>query len=561
MTLGALGLGLVAAVVIAVLTTPENKTADEPQAAAITGEPTMAPQPDQPAETPEPSDAAEVSADDDAQTETVEPAMTPVEDTEQTMQPVAVEDEPTEPTTDEPEAIEIDLAAIEADEPADAEVEIVETASDEPADVDADVVAVDADAPQAEPAIETTETPEATEVATDSTPKADAGNRQPATAVVAASVADASAAAPSVAELAVADTTQGDVASDEAPSSGTASVPVTPATQAAPADDGEEIAARDPEWVDQWAVLADEFEARKQAVATTESDTEQPASTPAPRRQPPVLSNIEGTGGGVITPSAYLLNPGPKNKVFGMPTMSNRFLRFGSKDLSTLAVGETLWGRIELSYAVQHFGLGGFPDAVQKRLGRDIVRDNAWMHVWSIRGKLIEEDSFGLPLPAVTAGVSFKYNDSIQTIDERMGHALRAAGLDKSNGVDYTLTTTKTICDPWLGRPLSLTAGMRFSNGAQMGLMGFENSCHFSVEGGVRYFPTDWLAVGYEFREKPDVYDDIPGVYGHEESAHAITADIRVTDNLTISTGWVMMGHVANGSADCGWTLGMQWDF
>ncbi len=371
----------------------------------------------------------------------------------------------------------------------------------------------------------------ATKAASETTDtEADAGNRQPDVADAENSASDEPQASPQ-----------------------TRAIPVTSARQGQPAT----ADAEKPEWVDRWAVLADELEAKQAANGQARRTSEQTRTS----LTPPVVSNVEGVGGGLLTPSAYLLNPGPAGEVFGMPTMSNRFLRFGSKDVTAITIGETLWGRVELSYAMNRFGLGGLTDAVEKRLGRDIVREEAYLHTWSLRGLLIEEDSLGPWTPAVTAGVSFKYNDSIQTIDRRTGHALRAAGLDKSNGVDWTLTASKTICEPWAGRPIVLTGGLRFSNAAQLGWMGFDNSCHLTMEGSVKYFATDWLALGYEFRGKADAYEEIPGVYGDEGDAHAITADVRVTENLTLSTGWMLMGHVANGSGDCGWTLGMQWDF
>lgn len=379
--------------------------------------------------------------------------------------------------------------------------------------------------------------------------EADAGNRQPHVAVESADAANAILAAPAAAEP------EATLATGKTPAPSPSAVPVTPAN-------APEVAATDerPEWVERWAVLADELNDRNAAIAEANHEAAPTADVPA-SRTPPVVAGVDGTGGGLLVPSAYLLNPGPEGEVFGMPTMGNRFLRFGSKDVATFTLGETLWGRVEISYALNRFGLGGFNDAVQKQLGRDIVRDEAYLHTWSLRGMLIEENSLGPWTPAVTAGVSFKYNDSIQTIDRRTGHALRAAGLDKSNGVDWTLSTSKTFCDPWRGQPIVVSGGLRFSNAAQMGWMGFDNSCHLTLEGSVKYFATDWLVLGYEFRGKTDAYDEIPGVWGHEDDAHAITADVRVTENLTLSTGWMLMGHVANGSGDCGWTLGMQWDF
>ncbi|NBB96525.1 MAG: DUF3034 family protein [Planctomycetes bacterium] len=596
---GALGLCLIAAIAIASLTytsSPPAGQAGQPQAASITSESTgaSASQADPPAQAP-----AETP-------ETIQPTMTPVDEAsdEQTIKPVTPAAETAKSTADQ--ATETDVAqgdaeAAEAETTDDAAAPAADatdvTASNDTAttpeadagkqpaetndgaaqaDHPSEPVAVDLAAIEAEAIeIETTDdapapADDATDVAASgdtTTPEADAAKQPAETTDDAARGAAAARVFSADVKMQDDQTTDGEASADLAAADEASPELVTmdetsiPAAQAGEAGDGDELARKEPDWVRRWSVLADEFDARKAANDTPPAMQAETAEASTTMSQTPVMANMEGTGGGLLTPSAYLLNPGPADKPFGMPTVGSRFLRFGSKDLATLTIGETFYGRVEVSYAVQHFGLGGFHDAVEKRLGRDIVRDNAWLHTWSLRGLLIEEDRFGPWTPAVTAGVSFKYNNSIQTIDRRTGHALGGIGLEKSNGVDWTLTTTKTICEPWLNRPLSLTAGMRLSNGAHRGLMGFDNSCHMIVEGGIKYFPTDWLAVGYEFRDQADPYDQIPGLYGDEDDAHAITADLRVTETLTVSTGWIMMGHVANGSADCGWTLGMQWDF
>jgi hypothetical protein len=43
----------------------------------------------------------------------------------------------------------------------------------------------------------------------------------------------------------------------------------------------------------------------------------------APQERPPLpLHSIEGTGGILITPTAYLVNPGPKDSFFSNPGIS-----------------------------------------------------------------------------------------------------------------------------------------------------------------------------------------------------------------------------------------------
>lgn len=343
----------------------------------------------------------------------------------------------------------------------------------------------------------------------------------------------------------------------------------TPATsEAVAAADGgspqptENPAPESASWSKQWLGLVEEHNARKSHDEPAPAEPPAAGQTKPALTPPPAMHTIDGIGGGLITPTAYLVNPGPAEKALGAPAVSLRFWRFGDKDIETLAVSETFFGRIELSYAASRFGLGSFRDAVRKTTGRDIVRNEAYLHTISLRGLLLEENAFDLAfLPAVTAGVQFKYNDSIQTIDRRSGRLLHSAGLEKSNGIDWTITTSKTFRDPLLGKPLSISAGLRVSKAAQIGLLGFGNQCKMSLETNIRYQPTDWLIVGYELRDKVGPYATGPGTLGSEGPWQAISASVLLEEHLILTGAWTMMGDVANGPADCGWTIGLQYNF
>lgn len=73
-----------------------------------------------------------------------------------------------------------------------------------------------------------------------------------------------------------------------------------------------------------------------------------------------------------------------------------------------------------------------------------------------------------------------------------------------------------------LGHPLILTAGARATQGAQLGLLGFDDDYHVTFEGSVAYLPFDWLVLAYEFRQKPDPYGQIPGLIGDEDHWQAL---------------------------------------
>ena len=269
---------------------------------------------------------------------------------------------------------------------------------------------------------------------------------------------------------------------------------------------------------------------------------------------------MEGYGGGMITPTAYMADCSTDDLIFSKPSVSFSFLRAGTNNITTFGISETIMGRVEVSYAMSRLGLGSLDRDIMRTMGRDIVRDDIYLHTFSVRGLLVKEDSCNMSLPAITAGVHFKYNDTIQTIDRRMGGGLKRIGLDKSNGVEYTLTATKTFNDPCLDRPLTISGGLRFSNAAQIGYLGFGNRCRLTFEGNVFYKPVDWLTLGYEIRQKRNPFRET-GVFGEENWWHALTLRLNIGEQLSVTAMYGHLGNFINSSADCSWGVQLRWRF
>ena len=296
---------------------------------------------------------------------------------------------------------------------------------------------------------------------------------------------------------------------------------------------------------------------------STQLTEEQKRKEEVPAETPPLpFHTIEGYGGGAITPMAYLVNPGPKDEVFGPPSVAFSTVFMGEKNLQALTITETLFQRIELGYALDRLGLGTLPDDIRSVTGVDIERDEVWLHNFNVRGLLLEENSFGLPLPAITAGVHFKVNDGLASINRRLGGALNSIGYEKANGVDFTLTASKTLVNTLtFNRPLILTGGLRNSSGAQLGFLGFADKRTTTFEGSVAYLPTDWLLVAYEFRQKANPYDQIPGLVGDEDNWHAIDASWIINKNMTLVAGWGAFGNMVSTQENGAWWLQFKYEF
>ncbi len=281
---------------------------------------------------------------------------------------------------------------------------------------------------------------------------------------------------------------------------------------------------------------------------------------PSEAEGPPLpFHTIEGYGGGAITPMAYLVNPGPKGQVFGLPSGAISNVIMGKKNLQAITLTETLFRRIELGYGLDRFGIGTLDEDIRKATGVDIHREEVWLHNFNLRGLLLEESAY---LPAITAGVHFKVNDGIADVNQRLNKALSNIGYRKSNGMDFTLIASKTLVGAWtLKRPLIFSAGLRNSSASQLGFLGFGDHRETTFEGNVAYLPTDWLLVAYEFRQKTNPYKQIPGLVGEENNWQAIDISWIINKHATLVGGWGGFGTLANTRENGAWFLQLKYEF
>jgi hypothetical protein len=297
------------------------------------------------------------------------------------------------------------------------------------------------------------------------------------------------------------------------------------------------------------------------------------AAQDAPPSEPPPLPffTIEGTGGGSITPMAYLVSPHPVGSFWGKPAVALSYVNLARKSLDSIGVIETINGRVEFGYAADRLGLGTLPSNIRTATaglgpggqGIDIEHSDLWLHNFNVRYLLVKENEdtlAGIPLPAVTVGASFKYNDGIANINEHLGGLLNTIGYRRPNGTDFTVTATKTL-PKVLGRPLILTAGLRESQAANLGFLGFADAYRSSFEGSIAYLPFEKILVAYELRQKTSPYDQIPGLIGDEDNWHALDVGLVLNNNSTFVAGYGHFGTLADSEANGAWFVQLRYEF
>jgi hypothetical protein len=280
---------------------------------------------------------------------------------------------------------------------------------------------------------------------------------------------------------------------------------------------------------------------------------------PGVHNPPPLpLFNIEGQGGTLLVPMAYLINCESPGTTIGMPTAGYTFVRAGTKTVQEVHIAQTFFRRIEIGYTMGTLELGDFPRDVRRATGVDIGFNHVVVHNFNLRGIVIEEGKYN---PAVTAGATFKYNPNVQTIDRRLGGGVEALGFARSNSTDFTLTATKTIIEPLFKRPLMLTGGIRFSEAAQLGYLGFGDNYRMTGEGSIVYLVTDWLGIAYEYRQKKNPYQTLGRLVGKEDDWQAVDIAFIINEHITFAVGWLCAGNVANGRVDNGWGFQLKYEF
>ncbi len=286
------------------------------------------------------------------------------------------------------------------------------------------------------------------------------------------------------------------------------------------------------------------------------------ASAEEAKKGPPLpLLGIEGYGGVAITYSAYLVNPAKPGELFGKPSAevgavgspTGRWITFGM-------LSENIAGRIELGYGVDVLDLHNLPAKVGRETGLSLNEGTTYLHNFNLRLNVLKEGEYGLPwLPAVTFGAHYKVNQNLTSINSDLMNTLTAIGIKDNEGTEFTLYASKML--KFLPRPVLVNVGVRNTNAAHIGLLGFTGHREFLAEGNVLIFLTDRFLVGAEYREQPNAYKAIPGLVGPEDDWFSFVAAYVVNERLTVAGGIFNFGEVLNHSDNGAIGLKIKYEF
>lgn len=142
---------------------------------------------------------------------------------------------------------------------------------------------------------------------------------------------------------------------------------------------------------------------------------------------------------------------------------------------------------------------------------------------------VLDQDTW---LPQIAAGVQFKHNEE--------GGVLKAIGAASNSGTDFYLSATKLL----LAQSLLLNGTLRFTKANQFGLLGFggdkSNAYHAEFESSVAYLLTKNVAIGGEYRMKPNNLS-----FAREQDAYDAFIAWAPNKHISLTAAYVALGDIA----------------
>lgn len=244
-------------------------------------------------------------------------------------------------------------------------------------------------------------------------------------------------------------------------------------------------------------------------------------------------SMIEGSAGGGIVPWAVINGYGSSDE--WSATAMGTGVYVDDFTLKVMGASLSYGNRFELSLARQTFDL----DTLGGELGQDIVGFK-----YKLTGELLYT-----AMPQITLGAQYKKVDDFSLP--------QAVGARDDWGLDVYVAASKVFFDAVAGRNLLLNATVRATKANQTGLLGFgteaSNDYHFMLEASAALLLTDNLALGIEYRQKPNEL-----AFAREDDWQDIFLAWFINKHLSVVTAYADLGSIAGFEHQRGWYLSLE---
>jgi len=255
------------------------------------------------------------------------------------------------------------------------------------------------------------------------------------------------------------------------------------------------------------------------------------------------VSQIEGAGGGGLTPWALIAGYGTDDQIGGSAFYTHARTQ-DAFELNTGGVAVGFYNRIELSVSQTKFELGN-------TIPHESIRLNTLGIKLRLFGDAIyEQDSW---VPQVAVGALIKHNEDFDFVPQLIG-------AKDATGVDYYLAASKLYLDALFGRNIILGGTLIATKANQFGLLGFGGDLHDDYQIKPSYSAavmlTDNLLLGLEYRYKPDNLSAF-----NENDAKDVFVTWFPHKRLSITAAAVNLGDVADKTNQTAWYLSGQFSY
>lgn len=245
----------------------------------------------------------------------------------------------------------------------------------------------------------------------------------------------------------------------------------------------------------------------------------------------PGVSQLEGAGGGGLVPWAQLAGYATEDEV-GASGFCTR-VDVDDFRLNSCGVQLDLYDRVEVSYAEQDFDV----NPLSLKLEQSIV---------GVKVKLVGDLVYS-PYPQLSLGLQRKHLDS-----ETVAYAL---GAKHDTGTDIYLAASKLHLGVVAGYNLLWDLTARYTEANEMGLLGFGGPNHsrrVQLEGSVAVLFDRHLAVGVEYRQKPD------NLNLREDDWRDLFVAWFPNKHISLTAAYVDLGSIATIDNQNGWYLSLM---
>ena len=250
------------------------------------------------------------------------------------------------------------------------------------------------------------------------------------------------------------------------------------------------------------------------------------------------VSQVEGAAGGGLVPWALIAGYGTRDQVGATAYYTHIDTDDFRLQCSGVAIG--IQDRFELSVSQQKFGLGTTVP------GQSIRQDIFGGKVKLAGDAVYDQDTW---LPQISAGLQYKKNRDMQVP--------KALGARHDSGLDVYLSATKLYFAALAGRNVLANVTVRATKANQLGILGFggdkRDRYAAQVESSLAVLLTDYLAVGAEYRFKPDNLSMF-----REDSFYNIFLAYFFNKHVSLTLAHAQMGQIADKRDQKGTFLSLQ---